>query len=170
MMIRKVFSWLNTNIGGKFNKFQIRKLTRQSKKAGVNMAFSIIAQNCVGGVMYHELGLPFLSPTINVYMESADFIKFCENLEYYLSIDANSINFIKEREYPVGYLEDIKIYFVHYKTEEEARKKWEDRKSRVAHDKICVVMTDRDGFNQEIFQRFGEIIQNNKYIKNEKAS
>ena len=43
---------------------------------------TIISCNCIGGIIYNELNLQFLSPTINLYMNCEDFIKFCENMEY----------------------------------------------------------------------------------------
>ena len=42
---------------------------------------TILSMNCTGGILYHELGLPFLSPTINLYIQAEDFIRFCERLE-----------------------------------------------------------------------------------------
>jgi uncharacterized protein (DUF1919 family) len=62
--------------------------------------------------------------------------------------------FLDERQYPVGVLDDIKIYFVHYKTKDEVVQKWNDRRRRVDFEKVCVIMTDRDGFNEEILDRF----------------
>ena len=41
-----------------FKKRRIRKLA--------NPDFTIIASNCVGTIIYHDLGVPFLSPTINL--------------------------------------------------------------------------------------------------------
>ncbi len=57
--------------------------------------FSIISQNCIGTFMYHDLGLKFCSPTINLFMEADDYIRFVERLEHYLSIDARQIVFHK---------------------------------------------------------------------------
>lgn len=156
-MIKKMFSWLNMRIGAKFNRFQRNHLKKRLRKQAIDTNISIISQNCIGGVMYHELGLKFCSPTINIYIEAEDFIKFCENMQHYLSIEAKSLRFVKERSYPVGYLDDIKIYFVHYTSEEEAIKKWEERRKRINYKKICIVMTDRDGFNKEILHRFSSL-------------
>lgn len=50
-----------------------------------NRDFSIICSNCVGGVIYHELNLPFLSPTINLFIKPSDYIKFVSNLNFYLT-------------------------------------------------------------------------------------
>lgn len=53
----------------------------------VNQNFTIISQNCVGGVIYHELGKQFTSPTINMYMDVPDYIKFISNLKENITSD-----------------------------------------------------------------------------------
>ena len=40
---------------------------------------SIISQNCIGGVFYHDMKCEFLSPTINLFIRQPDFIKFLNN-------------------------------------------------------------------------------------------
>lgn len=42
----------------------------------------LIASNCVGGVLLHDLGLQFQTPTIN--MTVSPFGRFCSNLDYYI--------------------------------------------------------------------------------------
>lgn len=36
---------------------------------------SIISDNCWGGITYHSLGLEFLSPFINLFLESEDYLR-----------------------------------------------------------------------------------------------
>ena len=105
--------------------------------------------------MCHDLGLRFNSPTINLYMEAEDYIRFLENLDYYLDIDANELEFLDEKvDYPVGILRDIKIYFVHYSKEKDIIEKWNKRRKRINKKSLCVIMTDRDGCTPEIIDRF----------------
>ena len=40
---------------------------RDCRRRLTNSDFTIIAPNCYAGIMYHRLGLQFLSPTINCY-------------------------------------------------------------------------------------------------------
>lgn len=122
-----------------------------------NNNFTLFSCNCTGGVLYHELGMKFLSPTINMYMDCEDFIKFCENTKYYLSLNLEEYYGDIERDYPLATLGDITIYLVHYKTFEEASEKWNERKKRINWDNIYVIGTDRDGFNDELSQRFDEL-------------
>lgn len=49
-----------------------------------NREFTILACNCVAGCMYHDLGLKFDSPTINLYIYPKDFINFLKKPQYYL--------------------------------------------------------------------------------------
>lgn len=64
---------------------------------------SILSQNCMGDILYHDIGARFLSPTINLYFSANDFVKFVLNLPYYL----NQELIVKEGEnYPIGHLDD----------------------------------------------------------------
>lgn len=76
--------------------------------------------NCVG-VVSHEFGLRFNSPTFNLWFKPEQFIKFLSRLEYYLfdceiQMDAQSS---EEYGYPVRKLDDISVYFTHYKSSEK---------------------------------------------------
>ena len=106
-----------------------------------NDNFSIICNNCIGGVIYHSLGKKFLSPTINLYITPSDFVKFCSNLKYYLALELNEVS--TEFDYPVGRLGDILIYFKHYNNFSEAKEKWNERKLRINFNNIFIFMTDR---------------------------
>ena len=43
-----------------------KEYNRKKRSRLKNTDFTIIASNCCGTMMYHDLGLPFLSPTINL--------------------------------------------------------------------------------------------------------
>ena len=65
-----------------------------------------------GGVILHELGERFNSPTVNLFFGAEDYIKFLEKLDHYLGqtlVEAQS-----DKDYPVAKLDDITIYFMHY--------------------------------------------------------
>ena len=84
---------------------------KQYRSRFTNQDITILSMNCTGGILYHDLGLQFLSPTVNLYMKAEDFIKFCENLKCYLSIDemipCKEPDIAENRKYPVAYLGDI---------------------------------------------------------------
>lgn len=64
--------------------------------------FTIFSQNCIGGIMYHDLGLQFRSPTVNLLFSPKDFIQFMKDIDWYLE---QEIRFIQsDKPYPVGLL------------------------------------------------------------------
>lgn len=173
-MFQKWLVYIRFHVGSRLRILRNKLDRRKYEHDNLGDAPSIISQNCIGCLMSHDLGLPFNSPTVNLYMESEDYIRFLEKLDYYLEIDAKKIQFVKsDRSYPVGYLEDVKIFFVHYKTEKEAIEKWNARRARVNKDNIFIIMTDRDGCTDTIFKRFDSLKYKNKIFfshekKNEK--
>lgn len=52
-----------------------------------NMEMSILSSNCAGGVMSHDLGLPFRSQFVNLALRLKDFVKYLRDLDYYNSLD-----------------------------------------------------------------------------------
>ena len=133
-----------------------------------NNNFSIICSNCIGGIIYHRLGLKFLSPTINLWMWQYDYLKFVLDLERYLSLELEFIE--SEYNYPVAKLGDITIYFNHYKTEKEAEESWNKRKQRINYDNLFLIMYDKDGLTEKDLEKLKDIkckgklvISNNKY-------
>ncbi len=119
---------------------------------------SILSMNCIGGILSHDLGLRFLSPTVNLFFRAEDFIKFCENLDYYLSIDefteCRDSAIIGQRTYPVAFLGDLTLYLVHYRSVAEAQEKWNERKTRINRDNIVLLNTDREGMTEALKDRF----------------
>ncbi len=94
------------------------------KKRLKNRDFTIIASNCNGSFMYHDMGLRYLTPTVNLAIGMDDFVKMAENLKQYMEQEIVEVK--GENGCPVGLLGDIRINFVHYDTFEEGRKKWEE--------------------------------------------
>ena len=116
--------------------------------------FSIISCNCIGGMVYHDLKMKFLSPTINLYIDTPDFIKMCLNLKDYMEkelVDANN------KDYPIGILGDIKIHVLHYKSFKEAKESWDKRKERINYEKIFVIISDRDNFSENLLDSIDKI-------------
>ena len=84
MLIRKLYRRICNYIWQKKRK----KINAENRKRMLGCEIpTIFSCNCTGGVMYHDLGEKFLSPTVNMYMPCEDFIKFCENYEYYLTLE-----------------------------------------------------------------------------------
>jgi uncharacterized protein (DUF1919 family) len=56
-----------------------------------NYDFSIISNTCIGSVISSDLGLRFLSPTVNLYIKPSDFVTFLQNIDFYLSQELSQV-------------------------------------------------------------------------------
>ena len=138
----KKFSIPFLNIVRKNNEMLYLKKIRRKNH---NLNPTIISNNCIGGVIYHNLGLRFLSPTVNLFVKSDDYLTFCKNLKYYSSCDIVQVDDI-DRDYPVGRIvpldhnhKEITIFFQHYKSFDDARKKWIERYHRINWNNIFYI-------------------------------
>lgn len=115
---------------------------KRNRKKLRNLQFSVIANNCNGGVILHDLGLPFNSPFVNLYIMPDDYIRLLKNLRMYLSL---KLEFVQEEGigFPVGQLGDVKIYFQHYSSETEAEETWYRRLGRIDYANLFIMFTDR---------------------------
>lgn len=142
-------------------KYNHKRLCKKNQSKLKNHDVSIISMNCTGGILSHDLGLQFKSPTVNLFFKAEDFIKFCENMKTYLSIDdfveCTDADIIENRKYPIVYLGDLLLFLVHYDSIEEAQRKWNERKKRINWDKIVIINTDREGMTEELKDRFEEL-------------
>ncbi len=67
---------------------QLKPILIPLRRKGLNTTdFTIISQNCWGGVTYEWYGLEKKSPTAGLWMFSDDYLKFISNLRYYLSLE-----------------------------------------------------------------------------------
>lgn len=137
-----------------FKKRRIKKLK--------NSNFTIITSNCVGAFIYHDLGLPFLSPTINLTIKMEDFVRFVKNLKEYMEEEIVEIE--DESDCPAGMLGDIRINFVHYATFEEGVRKWEERKKRINWNNLFFIGSERGECTYETIRRFDQLPYDNKII------
>lgn len=110
--------------------------------------FSILTNTCIGGFVYHKLKKRFLSPTINLWISQSDFVKFCLNLNHYLSSELIFFN-KSDRNCPCAKLDDIEIIFNHYSSEEEAAQKWYERSQRIKYDNLFIITSDGNGVTEE---------------------
>lgn len=136
-----------------------------------NKDFTIISNNCTAGFIYHDLGLQFKTPTINFYFKTDQYIKFVKNLKFYLKCPLVQVK--KENiNYPVGMLksnkkdkENIYLYFNHYKSFDEAKKKWQSRMKRINFNNICFIMDFYDcAYDISLIDDFNQLNLNNKIV------
>ena len=141
-----------------------------------NKNFTIISNNCWGGDVYQMYGLEYTSPTIGLYLYESDYIKFVADLEKYLAQDLIFIQPEESRFYsklcqefgteklgfPIAQILDVEIMFLHYKSIDEAREKWERRKKRINRSNILFKLSDRTDCNEEIIRAFCALPYENK--------
>jgi len=96
-------------------------------KSLTNQNFSLISSNCVGGVYLHRKKMRFDTPTINTDFSSIDFLKFCNNIEHYLSLKPV---YLKRDEKGIinTKIDDIIIKCPHSESFEAFLDEWERRK------------------------------------------
>jgi uncharacterized protein (DUF1919 family) len=131
-------------------KVTVERAKRHLRAEGV----TVISQNCIGGVFYHDMGLQFRSPTVNAFVAGPEFMKLVLELPSYMACE---IVMRWGEEYPIGSLGDAEIHFVHYDTCEEAKEAWNKRKERINWNRIFVIGTDRDGFDEACYAQWRQI-------------
>ena len=149
-----------------YRKILRYNLNQRNRSKLKNTDFSLLSMNCVGGVVLHELGLRFNSPTINLRFTAKDYLKFLKNLNHYLyEVDlVYSKGESLKCGFPVGRLDDISIYFQHYISFEEAKKKWFERVKRINLDNLYIVMVQRDGCTKNEVEEFDKLAFKHKVI------
>ena len=174
--IKHVLYWFKVNsltycLGYIFRTLFINRIERSKLK---NRNFSVLSQNCVGCVMLHDLGQPFNSPTVNLYMSSPDYIIFLERLTEFIG---QKLTFVEsDKRYPKGILfydadgekKSISLYFPHDNDTGKIQNDWLRRSERVHYDNLYVIATDRDGLTMDILERFSMLPYKHKVLLSSK--
>lgn len=128
--------------------------------------FSIISNDCWGGMACEELGMRYESPFVGLFVVPADYIRMLGDLKATMQAEPEfrgesrheSINRWRSeinRAYPIGVLPgDIEIQFLHYSSASEALQKWRRRTARINWEKLRVKISWHD--DPEIEQRLRE--------------
>ena len=143
-------------------------LANYRKKQLKSTDFTIISNNCWGGMIYESYNLPKESPTVM----AEDYIEFLSDLRGYVN---GKLTFIKPEDsrwkdmpqvsgdkrfgsYPVGVLSNgknaIELFFLHYHSEQEAREKWERRVQRINWNKLLIKFNDQNGCTETEVKKF----------------
>ena len=137
-----------SNIRISLSKVYVLKILKLSND------ISIISNNCVGGVLYHDLGWKFLSPTINGFFMADDYLKYLHDLQYYNSLDVSAEIDSSRGNTVLLKMGDINIHFIHDTDPDKVISDWYRRRERINLDKIFVIASDRDGWNNETMDLF----------------
>ena len=130
-----------------------------------NRDFSILANNCWGGIVSRDRRLPYNSPTCGTYFFSKDYLRFLSDVHRYLETELEELP-VRESRYAeelislhgenvvLGRMEDVEVVLLHYPTFAEAKEKWDRRKARIRWDNLLVKYSDQNGFAPEDFETF----------------
>lgn len=127
-----------------------------------NKDVTILSNFCAAGAIYNDLGLKFLSPTINLFFGHHSFIDFVNHLEEYKTaelIDTNEFDFYNNKKTPIGILRksglpDVELHFLHYNSFEEAKEKWLNRYERIVKNKIYLVIEAKEEHEHSLIDEY----------------
>lgn len=154
-------------------QYRLRFAKRRRKKLK-NTNFTIISNNCWGGMLYESFDLPKESPTVGIFFMADEYIKFLGDIKGYTSKEltfippeaSRYVDVLKKDKrfgsYPIGVIDDIEIAFLHYHSEQEAKEKWERRCARINWDKLIVKFNDQNGCREEHVKAFAKMPFKNK--------
>lgn len=143
MSVKKKFKDFMYN--NPFAKHRRKKMRARLKNR--NMSFFV--PSCIGGELFHDLGLQFRSPTINTMIYQTHFVRFITHYDEYMQKPFVFYTDPENPKVPCAHLGDVDIHFTHYKTPEEAERKWKERAARVDWDNAFVFCSDRDGITDD---------------------
>ena len=149
----------------KYLELSYRYIQQQRLK---NKDFTIISNNCWGGGVYEDLNLPYATPFVGLFIMIPDYIELLEhrreNMKKELTfVEVSKYKYVeklrerKNNYWPIGKIGEIEIQFMHYKTEEEAYKKWHRRKTRINWDNLFYKLCDNDGCTSKLMKKFEDI-------------
>lgn len=126
----------------KIISFRIERINRNNRARLTNTSPTLICPSCIGGFIYHWLGLQFRSPFINLFMENDDFITAMENFDEFFAsplVEDKSGLY----EYPVGLgAHGERIHFLHYRDFATAVEAWDRRKARIDKSNMAVILSN----------------------------
>lgn len=108
---------------------------------------SIISPNCFAGLAYHALGMEFYSPTINMHFggETKNYLEFLkgfpDNIDGEVKYYGTEYDSVLKRNYPVGKLNNVYLYFNHYTDFDEAVDFWNRRKGKINYNNMLFILT-----------------------------
>jgi uncharacterized protein (DUF1919 family) len=134
--------------------------------------FCIIANNCLGSRIYQILGRQYNTPFVGLLVPPPCFAKLVADFEPHMT---KELTFSKESKYPnhpnargsnkpcpIGRLGDVEIQFIHYSSEEEAAKKWNQRKARIDYTKLYYILVISSIHEPEIIATYTQSKTQNK--------
>ncbi|MBQ9537562.1 MAG: DUF1919 domain-containing protein [Desulfovibrionaceae bacterium] len=108
----------------------------------INSQLTIFSRNCFAGILYNTFNMRFLTPFINMFFEEDDFLSFLHNptiVNGEINLIGTSVDEILKTEYPIGQIDNIKLFFNHYKNFTKAKNIFYERRKRINWFNLLVV-------------------------------
>lgn len=131
--------------------------------------FSIICNNCLGGLIYQYYNIEYRTPTLGLFILAKDYVKFLADIKFYLSKQLEFITvkdsmyyddykeFEDQINFPIARLHDIEILFMHYKDKEEVMEKWYRRIKKINWNNLIVIMAENETCNYDVIKDFNNL-------------
>lgn len=155
-----------------WNSLKYNLLIYKNKIGLKNRNFTIISNNCWGGFVYQKYGIRYQTPFIGLFLFAPDYIKLLKNFENIIFSELSFISFQeskykeylnKDKIYPIGILDNnIELHFLHYKSQKEAKEKWDRRVKRINLSNILFKFSDRDLCDYSLLKDFENLKYKNK--------
>lgn len=133
-----------------------------------NKNIIVLSSDCVGGRLMNDYQLPVNTPTVNVWFSDDGFLKICENPTKYFQIPI-IMNGLDKKGHFIGIVDDIVCHFGHETDPEKAKKKWtrgckQFYRALKSDYEICVIMNDRNDFDDSFVKRFEALPYQHKIL------
>lgn len=146
-------------------KKRIKKYSKISKELQ-DSNFTIISSMCIGGIIYHDLGMEFSTPTINLRFTNNSFYDFCYNIDKYVAsplIDTSNAKYGISGRIDVDNLPSVYLSFPHDNDFKKVNDDWNRRKVRINYNNIHIIAVSNN-VSEEEKQAFERIPYKNKIL------
>jgi len=139
-----------------------------------NRDFTIISDNCWGGSVYQHFAMQYRTPFVGLFLFPPCYVKLLQDFQKHMTSELRFkdplLSRYREKSEetgspgsPLGVLgDDIEIHFLHYRSEDEARQKWDKRKRRINYDNILFKFCDRLEPSPGLIRQFDQLPFSNK--------
>lgn len=148
--------------------FRKLRLYYNKQRVRNNKDITIVCNMCLGGVLYHDYGMRFCSPFINMMIPTSHFIELLAEID--LIADMDIIDVTPEgHRYPIGLLNSKwELHFMHYQTYYDAVTKWKKRCLRMDFSNIYFIMVETHSSSYSDIVAFDKLPFENKIVLSSK--
>ncbi len=112
-----------------------------------NSNISILSDSCFAGYLYHKFGMQFTSPTINMFADNENYLRFLKDIKGHFNESMVEVDAPVEHPYwgkyayPRGLVGDSEWVFNHDASFETAAERWKRGVERFNFDNYLVIMS-----------------------------